>query len=189
MSGEHVRQGHQMEFLDRAYKGKTHHADALILTCIDFRFPHLVVDYMDSLTPPGKPRITYDHVILAGASLGVFSGVFPQWATTFWDHLAVSIKLHKIKHVYLIDHRDCGGYREFGALPSTDQVPVGSEKERQVHHHYMDRLADSIRNTHKDLEVITHLLELPADQPAKNALTPTSSGRAQHKRNRPAKTT
>jgi hypothetical protein len=162
MSGERIRQGHQMDFLERAYQGKSHDADAMILTCIDFRFPHLIVDYMDSLTPPGKPRITYDHVILAGASLGVFSGVFPQWATTFWDHLAVSINLHQIKQVYLLDHRDCGGYREFGALPATDQAPVGSTIETQVHQHYMDRLAFLIRNTHPDLEVITHLLDLPS---------------------------
>lgn len=187
MSGEQVRQGHQMGFLDRAYQGTSHDADALILTCIDFRFPHLVVDYMDSLTPPGKPRITYDHVILAGASLGVFSGVFPAWASTFWDHLAVSIKLHKIKQVYLIDHQDCGGYREFGALPGSDQVPVGSEKERQVHQHYMDRLAYLIRTTHNDLEVITHLLELPVEQSVKKLSMPTSSSRAQHKRTRSAK--
>jgi hypothetical protein len=152
-----------MGFLERAYKGKSHGADALVLTCIDFRFPHLIVDYMDSVTPTGKSKLTYDHVILAGASLGVFSGAFPQWATTFWDHLAVSIKLHQIKQVYLIDHRDCGGYREFGALPGTDQVPVGSEHETKVHQHYMDRLAYLVRSTHPDLEVITHLLDLPTN--------------------------
>ena len=187
MSSEQVRQGHQMGFLERAYQGKSHHADAMILTCIDFRFPHLIVDYMDSLTPPGKPRITYDHVILAGASLGVFSGVFPQWATTFWDHLAVSLKLHKIKQVYLIDHRDCGGYREFGALPGTDKVPVGSETETLIHQHYMDRLAYLIRNTHQDLEVITHLLELPAEGSAKVQSTDTSPHQAQRKRTRSGK--
>ena len=55
MSSEQVRQGHQMGFLERAYLGKSHNADAMILTCIDFRFPHLVVNYMDNLTPPGKP--------------------------------------------------------------------------------------------------------------------------------------
>jgi hypothetical protein len=164
-----------MSFLERAYQGKSHHADAMILTCIDFRFPHLIVDYMDSLTPIGRPKTTYDHVILAGASLGVFSGVFPQWATTFWDHLAVSIKLHQIRQVYLLDHRDCGGYREFGALPGTDQVPVGSKKETEVHQHYMDRLSILIRNTHPDLEVITHLLELPAEVSAGKASTARKS--------------
>jgi carbonic anhydrase len=184
MSSEQVRQGHQMGFLERAYKAKSHDADALILTCIDFRFPHQIVNYMDSLRPPGKPRITYDHVILAGASLGVFSGVFPQWAATFWDHLAVSIKLHNIKQVYLIDHRDCGGYREFGALPSTDQVPAGSETERQVHQHYMDRLAYLISSTHEELEVITHLLELPSEPSEKRRSTSTNSRRAQPRRGR-----
>ena len=164
MSSEQVRQGHQMGFLERAYQGKSHDADALVLTCIHFRFPHLVVDFMESLRPPGKPPITYDHVILAGASLGVFSGVFPQWGTTFWDHLSVSLKLHRIRQVYLIDHRDCGGYREFGALPGSDQVPVGSETETRVHQHYMDRLSFLIRSTHPELEVITQLLDLPAEE-------------------------
>jgi hypothetical protein len=153
----------------------------MILTCIDFRFPHLIVEYMDSLRPPGEPRITYDHVILAGASLGVFSGVFPQWASTFWDHLAVSMHLHAIKQVYLIDHTDCGGYREFGALPGTDQVRPGSEIERQVHQHTMDRLAFLIRKTHPELEVITHLLELPAQSsPIKSSKT-THSRRPKHR--------
>jgi hypothetical protein len=103
---------------------------------------------------------------------------------TFWDHLAVSIKLHNIKQVYLIDHRDCGGYREFGALPGTDQVPMASDAERQVHQHYMDRLAYLIRSTHKDLEVITHLLELPAETSEKNRSTSANSRRAQPKRSR-----
>jgi hypothetical protein len=178
MAGEHIRQGHQMGYLDRAYQGKTHNADALVLTCIDFRFPHMIVDYMDRLTPPGKAKITYDHVILAGASLGVFSGVFPQWGTTFWDHLAVSIKLHQIRQVYLLDHRDCGGYREFGALPGKDQVPVGSETETRVHQHYMDRLSFLIRKTHSDLEVITHLLDLgDAASAGKHANAPGSTVR------------
>ena len=59
MSGEQVRQGHQMGFLDRAYQGTSHDADALILTCIDFRFPHQIVDYMDSLSASRKAP---DHI-------------------------------------------------------------------------------------------------------------------------------
>ena len=50
MSSEQVRQGHQMGFLERAYLGKSHNADAMILTCIDFRFPHLVVNYTGQFT-------------------------------------------------------------------------------------------------------------------------------------------
>ncbi len=161
MSGEHMRQGQQMGFLERASQGASHHADALVLSCIDFRFPHKIVEYMDSLTPPGKPKLTYDHMALAGASLGAFTGVFPAWAATFWDHLSVSIKLHQIDKVYILDHQDCGGYREYGALAGTDMVPVGSEHERLIHQHYMNRLAFLIQKTHPELEVITHLLELP----------------------------
>jgi len=53
----------------------------------------------------------YDHVVLAGASLGAVSYKFPGWDATFWEHLDVAIKLHHIRKVIVLDHRDCGAYK------------------------------------------------------------------------------
>jgi hypothetical protein len=62
----------------------------------------------------------YDHVSLAGASMGVHR--LPQnppnpsctWWELFTAHLSTAIdKLHRpIKDVFLLDHLDCGAYKE-----------------------------------------------------------------------------
>ncbi len=109
---------------------------------------------------------TFDHAILAGASLGLFSGVYPNWATTFWDHLEVSIALHQIRTVYILDHRDCGAYREFYALPprpadNSPDLPNYLAMETALHQHYMDRLKSLILKAHSSLNVVCHLLDVP----------------------------
>src|SRR5437879_12599909 len=78
---------------------------ALLLTCMDHRLIDDVADYMQSPTKRNMKE-DYDYVVLAGASLGVNNTTYPAWGSTFWDHLATAIKLHQIKKVIIIDHRD-----------------------------------------------------------------------------------
>ena len=68
-------------FLDPANRLAKGRVDALVLTCIDYRFVHVVPEYMNE----HYPSLSYDHTILAGASLGVFTGIYPVWASTFWE--------------------------------------------------------------------------------------------------------
>lgn len=140
-------------FLDPANRLAKGKVDALVLTCIDYRFVHLIPQYMHE----HHPSWSYDHAILAGASLGVFTGVYPAWASTFWEHLEVAIALHGIHTVIILDHRDCGAYREFEAL-SDD---ADRDHEQTVHQHYMDRLGALITKSHRSLRVITDLLDVP----------------------------
>ena len=80
--------------------------DALLLSCMDYRLIHATERYMDGRGLKGK----YDHVILAGASLGAITEKFPSWNKTFWEHLDVAIELHQVGKAILLDHRDCGAY-------------------------------------------------------------------------------
>lgn len=153
--------------------------DALVLTCIDYRYLDEIPKYLHTQKPP---NMTFDHTILAGASLGLFTGVRPSWASTFWEHLDVSIALHKIKKVFILDHRDCGAYREFKVLGPRPELGT-SEFDRYyadetfIHHHYMDRVKKFVEDIHEDLhlEVITHLLPVPGEpDPCKGAAS--SSG-------------
>ena len=141
-------------FLDPANRLAKGRVDALVLTCIDYRFVHLIPEYMNKQ----YPGFSYDHTILAGASLGVFAGIYPAWASTFWEHLEVAIALHGIHTVIILDHRDCGAYREFEALPDAPD----SDLESTIHQHYMDRLGALIMKSHRSLRVITDLLDVPA---------------------------
>lgn len=142
-------------FLDPANRLAKGKVDALVLTCIDYRFVHVIPEFMRT----NYPSLSYDHVILAGASLGVFTGIYPAWASTFWEHLEVAIALHGIHTVIILDHRDCGAYREFEALADEP----ADDEERDVHQHYMDRLGKLITKSQRSLRVRTHLLDVPKD--------------------------
>ena len=78
--------------------------DAMLLICIDTRFPEPTIKYMESRNMVGK----YSQFTFAGASIGVVAPAFKTWAPAFWDNLATSIELHHIPKVIAMNHRDCG---------------------------------------------------------------------------------
>jgi carbonic anhydrase len=78
--------------------------DAMVLSCIDPRFPALTLDYMKGRGLPGK----YSQFVIAGAAIGVVAPKFSDWHKAFWDNLAATIELHGISRVIALDHRDCG---------------------------------------------------------------------------------
>src|SRR5215471_11662314 len=78
--------------------------EAMVLSCIDPRFPELTLNYMKGRGMLGK----YSQFVIAGASIGVVAPAFQDWHKAFWDNLAASIQLHHIPKVIALDHRDCG---------------------------------------------------------------------------------
>ena len=76
----------------------------MVLSCIDPRFQPIVYNYLKKKKLIGK----YSSFTIAGASLGVTAVKFKKWHKTFWDNIEASIKLHKIKKLIVINHRDCG---------------------------------------------------------------------------------
>jgi hypothetical protein len=61
--------------------------DAMVLSCIDPRFPELTLNYMRSRGMLGK----YSQFVIAGASIGVVAPAFKDWQKAFWDNLAASM--------------------------------------------------------------------------------------------------
>ena len=127
-------------------------AEALLLSCMDFRLVDDLVKFMD-----GKGLTNeYDHVVLAGASAGATSDKFSGWHETFWSHLKVAIDLHKIKKVMVIDHRDCGAYKiAFGPDHAKDPA-----LELAVHAAVLRPFAAKIREKYAAIEVETYLMAL-----------------------------
>jgi hypothetical protein len=78
--------------------------DAMLLTCIDPRFPEPTIKYMEGRHMVGK----YSQFSFAGAAIGVVAPAFKAWEPAFWDNLAASIELHSIPKVIAMNHRDCG---------------------------------------------------------------------------------
>ena len=77
---------------------------AMVLSCIDPRFQPIVYKYLKKKKLNGK----YSSFTIAGAALGVTANKFKKWHKVFWDNIDISIKLHKIKKLIVINHRDCG---------------------------------------------------------------------------------
>jgi hypothetical protein len=84
--------------------GASGNYEAMLVTCIDPRFPQLSLNYMKNRKLAGK----YSQFTFAGASIGVVAPAFKTWAPAFWDNLAASMQLHHIPKVIAMHHRDCG---------------------------------------------------------------------------------
>ena len=94
----------------------------MVLSCIDPRFQPIIYNHLKKKKLNGK----YSSFTIAGAAIGVTANKFKKWHKTFWDNIDTSIKLHKIKKLIVINHRDCGaakiinGKKEFSKKNETD---------------------------------------------------------------------
>ena len=139
------------DYLETLHSDPGHEADILLLTCMDFRFFLTISEKM-------KGR-KYDHVILAGAALGVVQDENEHWGKTFFDHLGLAIMLHRIHTVIVMEHRECGAYgpKGFDLLPDNPDPAT----ERVVHYQQVDKLRHQIGDKYPALRFRSFLLAVP----------------------------
>jgi hypothetical protein len=126
--------------------------EALLLKCIDYRLIDAAEQYMVRRGMAGK----YDELELAGASLGAKNDKNPAWGTTFWDHVQLSLDLHHIHKIVIMDHRDCGEYKIiFGRDLAADP-----KEELAVHAGQMRSLKADIGKKYPSFEVEMLLMAL-----------------------------
>lgn len=124
---------------------------ALVLACIDPRMQEPVYKYLKERQLTGK----YSQVVIAGAAIGAVAPKFEEWHQTFWENLEISINLHQIHKVIVIQHRDCGAAREaFG------RFVAGSENETQLHRAVLADFREQLLKHHPQLDVETLLMDL-----------------------------
>ena len=100
------------------------HAEALVVTCIDYRLVDDAVRFFDGL----GMKHQYDQVSLAGAALAGVSPMFPSSNAAFWDQLALARKLHGVEKLIVLDHRDCGAYKAaFGAKFASERTAESAQ--------------------------------------------------------------
>ncbi|MCC7368937.1 MAG: hypothetical protein IT306_10970 [Chloroflexi bacterium] len=119
--------------------------EALVLTCMDFRLVNEVGFLLNEHGLVNK----YDQMILAGATLGVATDKYPAWADTFWNHLDLAIKLHSVKRVIAVNHRDCGAFKlvfgkDYGKLP---------DEETEIHTKVMTDFKAAVAKKQPNIDV------------------------------------
>lgn len=127
--------------------------DAMVLSCIDPRLVDQVQYYMDVVN---KQRCRYSQFVIAGAAIGVMAPKFSAWHAAFWDNLATSISLHKIRRVIAINHRDCGAAK----LAYGENSIADPATETATHKQVLMAFRKEVNRRHPDLEVVAGLMAL-----------------------------
>lgn len=132
----------------------------LLLHCIDYRYPSLIHVALDEIFPK-----RYDQVVLAGASLaGVIDfgppGPKLHWSQTLIDHILLSRTLHHIAAILVLEHRDCGAYKEFAHVPEHPDPREEEQEHTLQYERFVRLLARNIPDAPKlpNLLMEAHLL-------------------------------
>jgi carbonic anhydrase len=96
------------------------------------------------------------NFVIAGAAIGVVAPKFQDWHKTFWDNLAVSIELHRIKKVIAIDHRDCGAAK----IAYGDAAVADPAAETETHRKALAEFRREVGQRQPKLQVDTLLMAL-----------------------------
>jgi len=121
-------------------------AKALLLSCMDLRVIDETAWLMQELGLHNK----YDHVAIAGSSLGVLTASYRgasqfeakkgfadtrHFGKTFWNHVDLALALHEIDKVIIVEHGDCGAYKHFvkgGTLEAPVKTKTPPDECRKV---------------------------------------------------------
>ena len=126
--------------------------DAMLLACIDPRFPKPTFEYMRDRGMVGK----YSQFNFAGASIGAVAPAFKDWHETYWQNLAASIQLHHIPKVIAMNHRDCGAAKiAYGAEKVADRAI-----ETKTHREALLTFGNEVNKRHPSLKVELGLMDL-----------------------------
>lgn len=82
----------------------SHQAQAIALTCIDFRFRKAIQDFFEN----ELNIYSVDHMAQGGgAKMLLEEGPIRQW---IFDNFDIAFNKHNVNRVILINHQDCGAY-------------------------------------------------------------------------------
>ena len=124
---------------------------AMVLSCMDPRFQHLVHSYLKKQKLFGK----YSAFTIAGAAVGVTHNKFKKWHKTFYDNLSTSIKLHQIEKLIVINHKDCGA-----AKIVNGKKAFNITNEQKIHKESFSKLKKEIKKKFPKLKVELNLMSL-----------------------------
>tara|TARA_Y100000287_G_scaffold140340_1_gene115075 strand:- start:46 stop:441 length:396 start_codon:yes stop_codon:yes gene_type:complete len=125
--------------------------EAMVLSCMDPRFQPKVYKYLKGKKLTGK----YSAFTIAGAAIGVTHKKFKKWHSTFIDNLSTSIKLHKIKKIIVINHKDCGAAKIVNGKKKFNSII-----ENKIHRESFKKIKKVLNNRFPTLKINFKILSL-----------------------------
>ena len=124
---------------------------AMVLSCIDPRFQPIVYNYLKRKKLKGK----YSSFTMAGSSIGVTATKFKRWHKTFWDNIDTSIKLHQIKKLIVINHRDCGAAKIINRNKEFSRI-----NETKIHKESFKKIKKIFKKKYPKLSIELNIISL-----------------------------
>ena len=124
---------------------------AMVLSCIDPRFQSIVYNYLRKKKLSGK----YSSFTIAGSAVGVTANKFKRWHKIFWDNFETSVKLHNIKKLIVINHRDCGAAKIINGKKEFSDI-----NETKVHKNSFKKIKKIFRKKYPKLSIELKIISL-----------------------------
>ena len=123
----------------------------MVLSCMDPRFQPIVNNYLKKRKLNGK----YSAFTIAGSAIGVTASKFKKWHKSFWDNINISIKLHKIKKLIVINHQDCGAAKMMNNKKFFNNII-----EEEIHKRSFKLIKNKFKKKYPLLSIETILISL-----------------------------
>ena len=123
----------------------------MVLSCMDPRFQPIVNNYLKKRKLNGK----YSAFTIAGSAIGVTASKFRKWHNTFWENINISIRLHKIKKLIVINHYDCGAAKIINGKKIFNYV-----NESKIHRKSFIMIKRKFKKKYPSLSIETILISL-----------------------------
>ena len=124
---------------------------AMVLSCIDPRFQPVVYNHLKKKKLTGK----YSSFTIAGSAIGVTANKFKRWHKVFWDNFETSVKLHNIKKLIVINHRDCGAAKIINRKKDFTNL-----NETNVHKNSFQKIKKIFRKKYPKLSIELKIISL-----------------------------
>ena len=124
---------------------------AMVLSCMDPRFQPIVYNYLKKKKLNGK----YSVFTIAGSAIGVTANKFKKWHKAFWDNFETSIKLHNIKKLIVINHRDCGAAKIINEKKEFSRI-----NETKIHRTSFQKIKKIFKKKYPKLKIELKLISL-----------------------------
>lgn len=89
---------------------RQHHAEAVVLSCIDFRFTPFLRDIIERTLGISQ----FDLIQLAGGAKNLASPDSDARAAVVLEDLSLALRAHDTSIIVLVNHQQCGKYAEAG---------------------------------------------------------------------------
>ena len=123
----------------------------MVLSCIDPRFQPKVYKYLKNKNLTGK----YSSFTIAGSAIGITANKFKRWHKVFWDNFETSVKLHNIKKLIVINHRDCGAAKIINGKKDFTNI-----NETNVHKNSFKKIKKIFRKKYPKLSIELKIISL-----------------------------